>query len=60
VAKKAEPSNRTYSTVAEFEKAFFPNSHDKHLLENRSKEPASFGTGLARELLESIKKDLAT
>jgi len=56
--KKTKERKKVYRTVDEFEKEFFPTFHEKKLVEKRSKEPSTFGTGLATELLESIRQQL--
>jgi hypothetical protein len=56
--EKNKQRKKVYRSVEEFEEEFFPTAHEKKLAEKRSKEPSTFGTGLATELLESIRQQL--
>ena len=56
--KKSKQRKEVYHSMAEFEKKFFPDSYKKNL-EGKSEKPGSLGTGLATELLRSIKQQLA-
>jgi len=56
--KKKKRDRKIYYSMKEFEKEFLPHSYEEKLAENRSKEPSVFGTGLASELLKSIRQQL--
>lgn len=56
--KKTKQMKKAFHSMKEFEKKFFPNSYEGKLAEKRSKEPSTFGTGLATELLKSIRQQL--
>ena len=56
---KNEQGKKVYRSLTEIEKAFFPISYEKKLAEERIKAPATFGTGLVTELLDSIREALA-
>ncbi len=55
---KGKQERKTYYSMKEFEKEFFPQSYKEKLVEKRSKEPSMFGTILATELLKSIRQQL--
>ena len=50
---------RVFHSMIEFEREFFPVSHKEKIDEEKSKNPDIYGTGLAIELLESIRQQLA-
>ena len=50
--------NRTFRSIAEFKKHFLPKSYEKALLNEKSKHPERFGTGLAEEFLEGVRREL--
>ena len=56
--KMKQKETNTYRSISEFHRKFFPHSYEEELMENRIKEPISFGTSLANDLLESIRKHL--
>ena len=57
--RKNKQRKKAYHSMIEFEKEFFPISYEQKLAEKRSKDPGTFGTGLAMELLENIRQQLA-
>lgn len=57
--KKSKQRRKVYRSMIEFEKEFFPISYEQKLVEQRHKDPGTFGTGLAMELLENIRQQLA-
>ncbi len=58
MGNKKRRDREIYCSMKEFEKEFFPHSYEEKLAENRSKEPSMFGTGLATDLLKSIRQQL--
>ncbi len=60
--KIAEQRKRTdkkvFRTMAAIEKEFFPNTYKKKLEEEEKKKPGAFGTGLAKEIMEEIRRRL--
>lgn len=59
VENKNSPKRRVYRSVDEFDERFFPNYHESRLSQKRREEPSSFGTGLAKELLDDIRSRLS-
>jgi hypothetical protein len=57
--KKNKQGKRVYRSMMEFEKEFFPTSYKQKLEEQKNKDPSTYGTGLAMELLENIRERLA-
>lgn len=45
--------------MEEFEERFLPTCREARLSQKRREKPSSFGTGLARELLEDIRSRLS-
>ena len=56
--RKKKRDRKVFYSMKEFEKEFIPHSHEEKLAEDRSKDPIVFGTGLASELLKSIRQQL--
>lgn len=56
--RKKKRDRKIYYSMKEFEKEFFPHSYEGELAEDKSKEPRMFGSGLASELLKSIRQQL--
>jgi len=57
--KKDKRGKRVYSSMMEFKREFFPVSYREEPEEEKIKDAATYGTGLAMELLESIRQQLA-
>ena len=49
-------AKNVYRSIAEFKKNFFPNSYEKELVDEKSRDPKNFGTGLVQALLEGVKQ----
>lgn len=49
---------KIYRSMVEIEKDFFPESHKNRFINDENNNPGVFGTKLAMEFLESIKKKL--
>ena len=49
-------TEKVYRSIAEFKKHFFPNSYEKELVDEKSRDPKTFGTGLVQELLEGVRR----
>ena len=55
-----QPKKQTetaYRSITEFKEHFFPNSYEKELVDEKSRDPKNFGTGLVQELLEGVKQE---
>ncbi len=50
---------KIYCSMIEIEKEFFPALYRERIQERKDKDPSSFGTELATEILKSIKQELA-
>lgn len=57
--KRKIRSEEVYCSMVEFERKYFPISHKKKVEEEKIKKPSTFGTGLAVELLENIRREIA-
>ena len=44
--------------MAEFKKHFFPNAYKKELAEERNRDPKTFGTGLVKDLMDGVRREL--
>lgn len=51
-------TKRVFRSIVEFKKHFLPDSYEKELLYEKSKHPERFGTGLAEEFLEGVRREL--
>ena len=57
--KQAKRQNKKeYRSMAEFRKHFFPNAYKKELVEERSRDPKTFGTGLVKDLMDGVRREL--
>lgn len=57
--KQAKQQNKKeYRSMAEFKKHFFPNAYEKELAEERSRDPKTFGTGLVKDLMDGVRREL--
>ena len=56
---KAKKNNKAYRSMAEFRKEFLPNEFQIKIKEEQEKKPGSFGSELATEFLENIKRKLS-
>ncbi|MFX0201851.1 MAG: hypothetical protein ACFFCW_37550 [Candidatus Hodarchaeota archaeon] len=56
--KKIKKGKTVYRSMEAFEKAFFPVLHKKKLVEQRRKDPSTFGTGIVPQLIENMKQKL--
>jgi len=59
VAKKAKKNNKVYYSMTEFEKEFFPNAFQSEIKKEQEEKPGAFGTELANEFLEGVKRKLS-
>jgi len=55
--QRAIEKKRVFRTMAEIKREFFPNTYKKKL-EEEEKKPGAFGTGLAKEIMEEIRRKL--
>ena len=51
-------TEKVFRSMGQFKKHFFPKSHEKELLHEKSQDPENFGTGLAQEFLEGVQREL--
>ena len=51
-------TKQVFRSIVEFKKHFLPKSYEKELLNEKSKHPERFGTGLAEEFLEGVRQEL--
>ena len=51
-------AKQEYRSMADFKKHFFPNAYEKELEEERSRDPKTFGTGLVKDLMEGVRREL--
>lgn len=51
-------NKREYRSMAEFKRHFFPNAYKKELAEERSRDPKTFGTGLVKDLMDGVRREL--
>ena len=57
--KQARQQNKKeYRSMAEFRKQFFPNAYQKELAEEGSRDPKTFGTGLVKDLMDGVRREL--
>lgn len=57
--KQAKRQNKKeYRSMAEFKRHFFPNAYKKELAEERSRDPKTFGTGLVKDLMDGVRREL--
>ena len=58
--KQAKRQNKKeYRSMTEFRKHFFPNAYKKELVEERSRDPKTFGTGLVKDLMDGVRRELS-
>ena len=55
----AKKNKKTYYSMTEFEKEFFPNSYQEKIKNEQEKKPGAFGSELAIEFLEDVKRKLS-
>lgn len=55
----AKKNKKIYHSMTEFEKEFFPNSHQEKIKKEQEKKPGAFGAELATEFLEDVKRKLS-
>jgi len=53
-----EDNEEVFRSMAAIEREFFPNSYKKKLEEEEKEKPGAFGTGLAKEIMEEIRRRL--
>ena len=53
-----QQTKKEYRSMTAFKKHFFPNAYQKELAEERSRDPKTFGTGLAKNLMEGVRREL--
>ena len=53
-----QQTKKEYRSMAEFKKYFFPNAYKKELAEERSRDPKTFGTGLVKDLMDGVRREL--
>ncbi len=44
--------------MAEFQKHFFPSAYKEELVEERSRDPEACGTGLVKDLMDGVRREL--
>ncbi len=52
-------NKKTYHSMTEFEKEFFPNAFQSKIKKEQEEKPGAFGAELAIEFLEGIKRKLS-
>lgn len=58
-AKQTETqTKKVFRSIAEFKRHFLPKSYEKELMDEKSKHPERFGTGLAEEFLKGVRREL--
>lgn len=57
--KGTKKNKKTYHSMTEFEKEFFPNSYQDKIKNEQEKKPGAFGSELAIEFLEDVKRKLS-
>ena len=57
MTKENKKMNKVYYSFIEFEKEFFPNSY-KNKIKREQRKQGSFGSELASEFLENVKRQL--
>jgi hypothetical protein len=55
---KHKHDKKVFCSMIEFEKEYFPNSYEQKLATSRRDQSKTQGTGLAIELLETIRRKL--
>ena len=55
---RGDTNKKVFRTMAAIEKEFFPNSYKKKLEEEEKNKPEVFGTRLAKEIMEEIRRKL--
>jgi len=55
----AKEPKKTYRSIAEVEKALFPRSYARQNSEQRAGDPILYGTQVAHELMEAVRKEIA-
>ncbi len=57
--EKKNKRNKKYRSIGEFEREFLPNSFKSKIEDVQVKKPGAFGSELAMEFLENIKRQLS-
>lgn len=58
-AKQPKKKNKkVFRSIVEFKEYFCPRSHERELLNKKSQDPESFGTGLVEEFLDGVRQEL--
>jgi len=60
VTQRAKKNKKTYHSMIELEKEFFPNTHQAKIKKEQEKKPGTFGAELATKFLEDVKRKLST
>lgn len=55
----AKKNKKVYHSMTEVEKEFFPNSYQAKIKNEQEKKPGAFGSELAIEFLEDVKRKLS-
>jgi len=53
-----QQDKKEYRSMVDFKKHFFPNAYKQELAEERSRDPKTFGTGLVKDLMDGVKREL--
>jgi len=59
VTKESKKNKKIYHSMTEFEKKFFPNAFESKIKREQKENPGAFGTELATEFLEGVKRILS-
>ncbi len=51
-----QQTKKNYRSMVEFKKHFFPNAYKQE--EERSRDPKTFGTGLVKDLMDGVRREL--
>lgn len=59
--KKGQATRKkAYRSIAELERALFPKSYAQQSLEKKAEDPVGYGSLVARELMDEIRKEMAS
>jgi len=55
---KSKKTKKSFYSLTDIEKEFFPNSFKEKIREEKEEEPGFFGTNLAIDFLKKVEKEL--
>ena len=59
MTKEAQKNKKNYYSMPAFEKEFFPNAFQSEIKKEQEEKVGAFGTKLATEFLEGVKRKLS-